>query len=309
MRNSSEDAPPRGARKLARGGLLAALVCLAACATSFQPIADPIGVRVGTIDATRLEATLNEVPERNEERIERVAELFQQAGCGGEMLRVAMPGLTRYPNVICTLPGESRKTILVGAHVDRPPEGKGIVDNWTAASLLPHLYRALAVQRRHHSFLFVGFGQVALKQQSSKGFLRRLGEEKRERIRAMVNIKGLGLGPTAIWGTQADRNLRQDLFAVAKALGLPLESVRFYKNINVDSKSFIAHGIPAITIHSFSPSNAQVLSQPGKDREVSQVDLGAYYDSARLLAAYLAYLDDTLDLRDQRRNEKQPEAS
>lgn len=288
---------------------LVALVWLAGCSSKFMPIPDPIGIRVGAIDATLLEATLNDAPESNDDRVERVAELFQQAGCCGEMLTVALPGLTRYPNVICTLPGQSRETILVGAHIDHGPEGKGIVDNWTGVTLLPHLYRALAIQRRQHSFMFVCFGHLGTKSQSSKGFLRRLGPERRDRIQAMVNIKGLGLGPTALWGTQADRNLRQDLFSVAKALGLPLESVRFYKNVNTDSKQFMAYGIPAITVHSFDSRNARLLAQPNRDRDASQVDLGAYYDSARLIAAYLAYLDDTLKLRQQRHDKKQPAAS
>ena len=108
---------------------------------------------------------------------------------------------------------------------------------------------------------------------------------------------------------KADRNLRQDLFSVAKALDLPLDSVRFYKNVNTDSKSFAYYGIPAITVHSFDSESARLLAQPYRDRDPSRIDLKAYYDSARLLAVYLAYLDGTLELREQRRGQEQPEAS
>ncbi len=43
------------------------------------------------------------------------------------------------------------------------------------------------------------------------------------------------------------------------------------------------------------------VEQPVRDRDVSQIDLAAYYDSARLLAHFLAYLDDTLRLREERK--------
>jgi hypothetical protein len=296
-------APARALRLLA----LCALV--AGCAKPFEPVPDPLRVRAGSIDAAALTATLAEVPRPVPERIERMRQLFLQAGCGSEYLELVMPGGTPYPNVICTLPGRSRWTIVVGAHVDRADDGNGVVDNWTGAALLPHLYRSLAVQEREHSFVFIGFGHVTLDQQGSRGYLRRLGKTRREHIRAMVSLKGLGLGPTSMWSSQADRNLRQDLHSVAKALGLPLESTRFYENVNTDSSSFAWWGIPVITIHSFDQKSARLLHQPYRDRDVSLVDPAAYYDSARLVALYLAYLDDTLRLRDERRDEPVPEAS
>jgi len=284
---------------------LVALVCATlvalACAKPFVPVTDPLRIRVGAIDAGQLQASVSDVPEKNADRIERVTQLFQQAGCGSEFLEVALYGGTPYPNVICTLPGRSSYTIVVGANVDKPLDGKGVIDNWTGAAMLPHLYRSLAAAPREHSFLFIGFGHVLKDEQGSRGYLRRLGAEKRDRIRAMVSLKGLGLGPTSVWSTQADRNLRQDLFAVAKALGLQLDAVRFFKNVNTDSEAFLFWGIPSITVTSFDKSNARLLEEPVRDRDISQIDLAAYYDTARLLAHYLAYLDDTLRLREDRK--------
>jgi Zn-dependent M28 family amino/carboxypeptidase len=247
------------------------------------PVPDPLRAR-GAIDAGQLQSA-SQVPERTR-RTERLTQLFKQAGCGSEFLEVTEHGGTPYPNVICTLPGKTNYTIVVGANVDKPPDGKGVIDNWTGAALLPHLYRSLAAAPRQHSFLFIGFGHVLKDEQGSRGYLRRLGAEKRDRIRAMVNLKGLGLGATSIWSTQADRNLRQDLHSVAKAIGLPLESVRFFRNVNADSEAFLFWGIPSITITSYSKTNAHLLENPVRDREVSQIDLTAYYDSARLLALH-----------------------
>jgi hypothetical protein len=302
--------PRRGASWLGSALCVAAFALGAqACAKPFVPVPDPLRVRAGSIDTAALAVTLAHVPRAIPERIDRLVELFQQAGCGSEYLDVQMPGGTPYPNVICTLPGRSRWTVVVGAHVDRAADGNGVVDNWSGVALLPHLYRSLAVQEREHSFVFIGFGHVTLDQQGSRGYLRRLGAMRREHIRAMVNLKGLGLGPTSMWSSQADRNLRQDLHAVAKALGLPLESTRFFENVNADSQSFLWWGIPAITIHSFDQKTARLLQQPYRDRDVSLIDPAAYYESARLISLYLAYLDETLRIRDERGDEPQPEAS
>ncbi len=313
MSESEARSPLRGRRSLplvwrASGAAALAFVGLA-CAQPFVAVPDPLRVRAGSIDAAALAATLSRVPRPIPERIDRLVELFLQAGCGSEYLEVVMPGGTPYPNVICTLPGRSHWTIIVGAHVDRPDDGNGVVDNWSGVALLPHLYRSLAAQEREHSIVFIGFGHVTLDQQGSRGYLRRLGTTRREHIRAMVNLKGLGLGPTSMWSSQADRNLRQDLHSVAKAMGLPLASARFFENVNADSQSFLWWGIPAITIHSFDKKNARLLYQPHLDRDVSQIDPAAYYDSARLISLYLAYLDDTLRIRAEQRDEPQPEAS
>jgi hypothetical protein len=291
----------RRAAGRSRGPVAVALAaCALACAKPFVPVLDPLRVRAGAIEPAQLEASVSQVPRKNADRVRRVVELFKQAGCGTEFLDVTHYGGTPYPNVICTLPGRTRATIVVAANSDKPDDGNGVIDNWTGVSLLPHLYRSLAVAPREHSFLFIAFGQVAFHEAGSRGYLRRIGEERRDYIRAMVNLKGLGLGPTSFWSTQADRNLRQDLFAVAKALGLPLESTRFFKNVNVDSAAFLFWGIPAITVHSFDKESARLLAQPYRDRDVSQIDFGAYYDTARLISLYLAYLDETLRIREQR---------
>ena len=296
--------PDVGASRSAAGRSRAAAAALAvyalACANPFVPVPDPLRVRAGAIDAGQLEASVTHVPRKNADRIERVEELFKQAGCGTEFLEVTRHGGTPYPNVICTLPGRTRSTIVVGANSDKPADGNGVIDNWTGAALLPHLYRSLAVAPREHSFVFIAFGQVTLDEQGSRGYLRRLGAERRDHIRAMVDLKGLGLGPTSIWTTQADRNLRQDLYAVAKAVGLPLEAARFFKNVNADSEAFAFWDIPSITVHSFDKESARLLEQPYRDRDVSQIDLPSYYDTARLMSLYLAYLDETLRIRDER---------
>jgi hypothetical protein len=275
-----------------------------ACASSFMPVPDPVAVRIGSIDRALLEATLEAVPLGIQSRAERLEVLFREAGCA-EHTRAEMPGGTPETNVWCELPGRSEATLVVGANLDRANDGIGAVDNWSGIAMLPSLYQALAIEPREHTYLFAGFAHAKLHQRGSRQFLRRMGAERREKIVGMVDLKGLGIGTTAIWTTQADRNMRQDLFAVTKALALPLRETRFFSNVSVDSQSFRFYGIPTLTVHSFDRRSARVLAQPVLDRSPDQIDREAYFDTARTLATYLAYLDDTFRIRAERSQEEE----
>lgn len=293
VRGVGRRGPRRG--RLAASGLACALLG-PACASDFVPVPDPVSVRVGGIDQALLESTLESVPLGWTARAERLEVLFREAGCG-EHTQMVLPGGTPEANVWCTLPGRSTDTVIVGANLDRANDGIGVVDNWSGIAVLPSLYRAVAAAPRYHTFVFAGFAHAKLHERGSRQFLRRMGEDGRSEIVAMVDLKGLGIGTTAIWTTKADRNLRQDLFAVVKALDLPLRETRFFTNVSVDSESFRFYGIPTITVHSFDRRSARVLSQPVLDRDPEQIDRAFYYDTARTLAVYLAYLDDTLRIR------------
>jgi hypothetical protein len=277
--------------------LAVSVAALWSCAPNrFVPVPEPVAVRAGQIERLPLFESLAPAPESNAKRVDRLYTLFEQAGCSEGLVK-ELPGGSPTPNVLCVLQGRTPWTIVVGAHVDKAPDGSGAADNWGSIALLPTLYRSLRTEPREHTFVFAGFGHAQLRQKGSRGFLRRMGPEQREQILAMVNLKGLGLSSTAFWSGQSDRNLRQDLFAVAKALDLPLREVRFFQNVTTDSRSFRMWGIPAITIHSFDSKNARILAQPHYDGGPVNIDVDAYYDSARMLAFYLAYLDDTMRIR------------
>jgi hypothetical protein len=271
-----------------------------------MPVPDPVSVRVGEIDTAALEAHLEAVPLGMHARAERLYELFQQVGCG-EHTSKELPGGTPEANVWCELPGRTPERFVVGANLDRANDGVGAVDNWSGVAMLPSLYRAVAVEPRHYTYVFAGFAHAQLHERGSRQFLRRMGPEEREKIVGMVDLKGLGIGTTAIWSTKADRNMRQDLFAVTKALGLPLRETRFFTNVTVDSSSFRYYGIPTITIHSFDRRSARVLAQPILDRSPDEIDRPHYFDTARTLAVYLAYLDDTMRIRAERSEEQAEE--
>ena len=79
----------------------------------------------------------------NEQRESTLKQLFTEAGCDtGHLTEQSVEG-SKLPNVICTLPGDTDKGIIVGAHYDHVREGDGGVDNWSGALHLPSFYQSV----------------------------------------------------------------------------------------------------------------------------------------------------------------------
>ena len=191
------------------------------------------------------------------------------------------------------LPGETHEVIVVGAHTDKVPSaGDGVVDNWSGASLLPSLLFSLSGQKRHHTFVFVGFTGEERGLIGSEYYVDHLSPDERDHIEAMVNMDSLGLTPTKVWASHADKALLDALASVAAASKLPVSTVNVDKLGTTDSESFASYHIPRITLHSVTPEKMQVLHSA--DDTMLAINLDDYYDSYRLIAGYLGYLDGVL---------------
>jgi len=59
-----------------------------------------------------------------------------------------------------------------------------------------------------------------------------------------------------------------------------------------DSESFARYQIPRITLHSVTQQTWSILHSPFD--KMAAIKMNDYYDSYKLIAEYLAYLDDTL---------------
>lgn len=230
----------------------------------------------------------------NKERKTRVAELLREEGCAAPLLHEQPVPRAGQPNVVCVLPGDNEDTVLVGAHFDRAGAGEGVVDNWSGAVLVPSLLHAIRNVPRSHTFVFVAFAGEEKGLLGSREYVEKLSKKQRARIRAMVNLDTLGLGPTKIWVNGSDPNLTGLLVALAHSMKLPIGGVNVEKVGTTDSAPFAANAIPAITVHSVTQETMPVLHSE-KDT-MHAVDFAAYYDSYRLLAAYLAYLDVNLGI-------------
>jgi Iap family predicted aminopeptidase len=231
---------------------------------------------------------------KNLVREQTLRSMFLEAGCKPENLVEIPVKHTPAPNVLCTIPGETGgRVIMVGAHFDYIDRGKGVVDNWSGASMLPSLLQAVVTEPRRHTYVFIGFTSEEQGLVGSEDYVKHLSDEQRARIAGMVNIDTVGLAPTEVWLTHAAPELATALVTIAKAMHLPLYQMNVDGAASSDSESFRKRNIPAMTIHSVTQKNFSIL-HTSKD-SIDQISRKDYLETYRLVAGYLVYLDTYLD--------------
>jgi Iap family predicted aminopeptidase len=218
----------------------------------------------------------------NIDRQRTLSDLFTESGCPADQLTEQAVKHSKVPNLICVMPGQLDSAILVGAHFDFVDAGSGVVDNWSGAALLPSLYQSLKSTPRRHRFVFIGFTDEEKGLIGSKFYVDRLSKEERREIHAMVNMDSRG-----------DKQLETALALVSLNFKLPLSVVNVHRVGISDSDSFQDRKIPAISIHSVTNETYPILHT--KRDQMEAIHMDEYYDSYRLVTAYLAYLDETLD--------------
>jgi hypothetical protein len=274
--------------------LAALLACVAVSSWSLAQGPAQVHFRLQTHAA--VESHLKSFADRNSEREALIRKWFAESGCSDANLSEQALDRKLPPNVICVLPGETQEVIVVGAHTDKVERfGDGVVDNWTGAVLLPALLNSLSAQPRHHTFIFVGFSSEEEGLVGSRYYVEHLTSEERDHIEGMVNFDSLGLSPTKVWASHADKSLLDALNATAKAAHLPLAVMNVESvgaRASADSESFAHYHIRRITLHSVTPSTWSVLHSPFD--KLAAIKMNDYYDSYKLIAEYLAYLDEAL---------------
>ena len=248
-------------------------------------------IRYKPVDRALVETRLKSYGGKDKQREVTLKTMFIDAGCDEQHVSEQPVKGARQPNVICVLPGSSDHCIIVGAHFDHVSEGDGVVDNWSGASLLPSLLEAVKVEPRKHTYIFIGFTDEERGEIGSHFYARKMTKEQVALTDAMVNIDTLGLGATEIWSSHTDKRLQGLIIYVAKAMNLPLSGADVDRIGSSDSVQFEALKIPSTTIHSLTQEtwNARIL-HTSKDR-LSAIKLDDYYQSYRLISAFLAALD------------------
>jgi putative aminopeptidase FrvX len=254
-------------------------------------VARSLDVQYKPVSRQIVESRLGTYGGNDKQRQMTLKEMFAAAGCDGQSISEQPVKGSKLSNVICTLPGSSGRAIIVGAHFDHVSEGDGVVDNWSGASLLPSLYGAIKVVPRKHTFIFIGFCDEERGLVGSIFYAHQMSKEDIASTDAMINMDTVGLAPTEIWGSQADKRLNSAIAYVAKQLNVPISSVDVENIGTADSVSFADRKIPSITIHSLTTEawKAHILHSY-KDK-LSAMRLDDYYESYRLIAAYIAFLD------------------
>jgi len=240
-----------------------------------------------------VEKRLKSFARDNQVREDIIRELFARSGCGKANLLEQPVKFGLPPNVICVLHGETQEVIVVGAHTDKVMKaGDGVVDNWSGAALLPSLLFSLSAKTRHHTFVFIGFTAEETGMLGSGYYVDHLMPRARAKIAAMVNMDSLGLTSTKVWATHADKPMLDALASVALASKLPVSTENVDNVGTTDSESFARYHIPRITLHSVTQETLPILHSASD--KIAAIKMDDYYDSYKLIAEYLAYLDDTL---------------
>jgi hypothetical protein len=277
--------------------VLPALACGRPGPTELHP--HHAAVRISPADRAGLARGCEPVPRGDAERRQRLEHLFRTSGCPS--VETARVKGTLY--IVCTLPGESESTIAVAASVNGPSGGADVVDNWSGACMLPALYWALRREPRHHRFDFVGFTSPTglmlpprrpLGTIDERRYVRRPTPWNPLRMRAMVYVRELGRGDPAAWVPHADPDLWLDLASVAVSLDLPLRGAVPRPDPHSGTESLGMLEVPSITLHSVRAAGEPAAAGGGDGFESER-----YFASYRLLATYLAYLDQSLRARDE----------
>jgi Zn-dependent M28 family amino/carboxypeptidase len=261
--------------------LLHSWICAMGQSVTYQPVSrETVESRLGRYTGT------------NKQREATLKQMFSDAGCDGQHISEQAVKGSKLPNVICILPGSTDQVIIVGAHFDRVSEGDGVVDNWSGASLLPSLYEAVKGLPRKHTFIFIGFTDEEQGLVGSSFYAHQMSKEQIAATTAMVNMDTLGLASTEIWGSHADKRLNGAIGYVAKQLNVPISSVNVEGiGASADSESFAGRKIPSITIHSLTPQAWKDGILHSRKDKLSAMRLDDYYESYRLIGAYIAFLD------------------
>jgi Peptidase family M28 len=254
---------------------------------------ETVPIQYEVLPADAINRRLSDFKDSNSARERELHALFEEAGCTGEHLTEQAVKHSRNPNLICALAGQTDSRIIVGAHFDFVNRGRGVVDNWSGCSLLPSLYQSLKGSPRRHTFVFIGFTDEEKGLVGSRFYVHEMSKDEMSNTSAMVNMDSLGTTPTKVELERGDKRLANALAIVASAKNLPLSVINVHQVGRSDSDSFQDRHVPTILIHSITNQTFPIL-HTARD-QMAAVRPADYYDTYRLLAAYLAYLDVTLD--------------
>ncbi|MBC7925095.1 MAG: DUF4910 domain-containing protein [Bryobacteraceae bacterium] len=247
-------------------------------------------LRFYPVPADVVQARMDRLKQKNEDRGNEVRLMFEEAGCKGEDLTQEKPEGGK-SNVVCRLKGQTDETIVVGAHFDHVTKGSGAVDNWSGVSLLPSLFTSLSrLSARRYTWILIGFAREEQGLIGSSQYVRSLSKEQLAKVQAMINIDSIGMDSPKIWVQRSDPRLVRAAAALAKAVAVVIEGVDIQQVGDSDSHPFQARKIPVLDIHSVTQENLAILHS---ERDIrTAVSDAHHYQTYQFLAALTAWLDE-----------------
>jgi hypothetical protein len=247
-----------------------------ACASTHEPAARTASpplqkrVKIGVVPLERV-LMARDRPEADA-RETTLRELFRDSGCDAfDPIRARE---LRTPRVVCRIRGKRPETILVTSEYGRAPRSGR--DGWEAASLLPLIADALSVEPREYTLLFAAFEDAPDGMRTEGALARTLAmfpAAERPSIKAWLSLSAARQEVRAAWTEGSNELLVADFLAVAKYSDTPVSLVRL---------SGPDDGIP--TVHALAAL-------------VGHKDDDDYLASYRNFAAYVAFIDYSIDAR------------
>jgi Iap family predicted aminopeptidase len=226
------------------------------------------------------------VPCSDAERMDAVKDLFLKVGANASDLEVE--NFKHANNVVLRKRGQSPETIVIGAHYDKVASGCGALDNWTGVVTVAQVFRTLRDVPLKKTVIFVGFGGEEEGLFGSKGMAAAIDKNLTGQYCAMINIDSLGLATPQVLDNTSSKKLIQLADGVAKEMKMPFSHATV-EGADADSSSFIAHKIPAVTIHGLSKDWAAILHS--RNDQASRVNVNSVYLGYRLALAMLIKVD------------------
>lgn len=220
-------------------------------------------------------------------RDEAVIKLFMEANGECKVNVLQIPETSQY-NISVEIEGKTDRTIVIGAHSDFVPPGQGIIDNFSGVTLLTNIYETILSSgyKPRHNLIFMTFANEETMQHGSESFINSLNEEKKSKIRYMINLDCFGIGNLNYLGNDVDLKLEE----LIKKFPEKINRVSLF-NVVADSFPFIREGIPAVTIHAID--NWFVLKRyPNSENDtIDNVNFDKLYKQYRTLVEFVYYMD------------------
>ena len=251
-------------------------------------------------DPAIVQQRLTPVPSTQHERIEKLRKQCLAAKVYGpiQVEEQNVPGEAE-PNVICTLPGSGKSTIIVAVNAAYQGKGDEAQVNWATLEIVPLLLESVAGFTSRHTLVFVAFSGEKGKHSGAAFYLDQLNKNQRKKIDGVIELDHVGrMAPSY---APNDYVLGRRLRLAALTLRSEIPQLFLYPNGSVLGSGPIADAfdkakVPAITIYSRDYSDMPQDAISGISPEVHgfSIDPKAYYDTYVLLCAYLRQIDRDL---------------
>ncbi|MBI3552263.1 MAG: M28 family peptidase [Elusimicrobia bacterium] len=103
--------------------------------------------------------------------------------------------------------GQKERVIVITSHNDKVDVGDGVIDNWTGATMVAHLYQSVKDLETEATYIFAAFAREEEGLVGSKQFLRSMTPDQRLLIEGNINYDTIAIkgGGTNSWDNQSSR--------------------------------------------------------------------------------------------------------